>query len=427
MSKRYARKKEPNVKPVKKIELSEKHFHIRLIAVILLIALAAGAFVYGIYSYFNVDAGWTEITAESSSDINCGDDFVFLYNLGAGKNSAKSDLNEATEIYTNAVVKAYRLFNTNEGFDNVKNIYYINNHPNEIIQIDSMLYNAFAMLNAYDNRYIFLAPLFEQYENMYYCTEDSETAGYDPVQNEDIRKYFDGILAFANSNNDIDIELLGENKIRLKVSEAYLSYARESVTDRFIDFYWMKNAFIVDYIGDLLEDDGLTYGSISSYDGFVRNLDDSGESYTFNIFDRVGNIVYGAASFKYSHRNSIVYLRDFAMNRRDVSHYYEFLSGELRNPYISMSDGLCRASIENLTAYGETEGCAEILLKMESLYIADEFDENTLLKMADDNINFIYCIDSNVCYTEEAAVITDLFEGENGQVKYTAEYKKKMY
>ena len=422
---RYAKKKEPNLKPVKKIELSENHFHIRLIAVILLIALAAGAFVYGIYSYFHVDKGWTSITAESSSDINCSDDFVFLYNLGGGKNSAADDLNQITEIYTDATVNAYRQFNTNEDFDGVKNIHYINNHPNEIIQVDSVLYNAFSTLNEYGNRYIFLAPLFEQYENMYYCTDDGETKGYDPIQNDDIRKYFDEILAYANSSNDISIELLGENKIRLNVSEGYISYAKENQTDRFVDFYWMKNAFIVDYIADLLKDKGLTYGSISSYDGFVRNLDDSGESYTFNIYDRVDNRVYGAASFGYCHRNSIVYFRDFAMSSRDASHYYEFSNGELRNPYISMYDGLCRASIENLTAYSETESCAEVMLKTEFLYVADDFDESALLTVADDNINFIYCIDSNVCYTEKNARLTGLFESENGQIKYGTKYKTK--
>lgn len=422
---RYVRKKEPNVKPVKKIELSEKHFHIRLIVVILLIALAAGAFVYGIYSYFHVDEGWVKITAESSADINCSEDFVFLYNLGAGKNSAAADLSEITEIYTQATVKAYRLFNVDSGFDDVKNIYYINNHPNEIIQVDSVLYKAFKMLNEYENRYIFLAPLFEQYENMYYCTEDEQTKGYDPKQNDDIRKYFDEVLAYADSAEDISIELLGDGKIRLNVSEAYLSYAEENQIDRLVDFYWMKNAFITDYIADSLKGKGLTYGSISSYDGFVRNLDDSGEGYTFNIYDRVGNMVYGAAALEYTGEKSIVYLRDFAMNSKDASHYYEFSDGELRNPYISMDDGLCKASIENLTAYSQTESCAEILLTVSPLYIADEFDENSLLEEAQRDIDFIYCIDGSVCYTEENAKITGLFESENGQVKYTSKYKSK--
>lgn len=422
---RHAKKNEPNVKPVKRIELSEKNFYIRLIAVILLVALAAGAFVYGIYSYFHVDEGWTKITAETSSDINCSEDFVFLYNLGAGKNSAASDLSEVTEIYTEAAVKAYRLFSVDEDFDNVKNIHYINNHPNEVIQVDDVLYNAFSLLNEYENRYVFLGPIFEQYENMYYCTEDSQTYGYDPVQNEDIRKYFDEVLVYANSSDDINIELLGDNKIRLNVSEAYLEYAKENQADRLIDFYWMKNAFITDYIADSLKNKGLTYGSISSYDGFVINLDDSGESYTFNIYDRVGNMVYGAAALEYNHRSSIVYLRDFAMNVRDDSHYYEFSDGELRNPYISMTDGLCRAAIENLTAYSDTQGCGEIMLRIVSLYVADEFDESALLEMAGRDVNFIYCSDSYVCYTEENAKITGLLESENGLVKYTAKYKSK--
>ena len=101
------------------------------------------------------------------------------------------------------------------------------------------------------------------------------------------------------------------------------------------------------------------------------------------------------------------------MGERDVSHYYEFSDGELRNPYISMTDGLCRASIENLTAYSSEESCVEILLKIESLYVADEFDESLLLSMTGNGINFIYCIDSSVCYTEANAKITGLFESEN--------------
>lgn len=417
---RYARKKEPNVKPVKKIELSEKHFHLRLVAVILLIALAAGAFVYGIYSYFHVDEGWTKITAESSSDINCSEDFVFLYNLGAGENSAASDSRQATDIFTDTTVKAYKLFNVDEGFDNIKNLYYINNHPNEEIKVDECLYKAFSILQDYDNRYIFLAPLFQQYENMYYCSSDIETYGYDPVQNEDIRKYFDEVLQYVRNSDDVSIELLGDNTIRLTVSEDYLNYAKENQLDRFIDFYWMKNAFIIDYIADALENEGLTCGVVSSFDGFVRNLDNSGESYTFNIYDRTDNKVYGAAALEYTHKKSIVYMRDYAMNVKDAGRYYEFSDGELRNPYISMKDGLCKASIENLTAYAENEGCAEVLLKIAPLYIEDEFEEEKLLNMSGQDINFIYCIDRVIYYTEDNAKLTNLFESENGQIKYTA-------
>ena len=106
---------------------------------------------------------------------------------------------------------------------------------------------------------------------------------------------FDDISAFAQDKHAVQIELLGENRIKLFVSEEYLAYASEEGISDFIDFYWMANAFIVDYIADTMRANGFVRGSVSSYDGFVRNLDDlSGSEYAFNIFNRVGNTVHQA-------------------------------------------------------------------------------------------------------------------------------------
>lgn len=70
----------------------------------------------------------------------------------------------------------------------------------------------------------------------------------------------------------------------------------------------MANAFIVDYIADTMRANGFVRGSVSSYDGFVRNLDDlSGSEYAFNIFNRVGNTVHQAGVMRYDHAMSIVF------------------------------------------------------------------------------------------------------------------------
>ena len=73
-------RKHPPVKPVTKVELSEKHVKWRLTIVIALIALACVAFAYAVISYFNGDKGWRRIEASASSEINCSEDFVFQYN-----------------------------------------------------------------------------------------------------------------------------------------------------------------------------------------------------------------------------------------------------------------------------------------------------------------------------------------------------------
>lgn len=60
--------------------------------------------------------------------------------------------------------------------------------------------------------------------------------------------------------------------MRLEVSEEYQNWMAENGYETYLDFYWMKNAFIVDYLADLMIENGYIRGAISSYDGFNRNL-----------------------------------------------------------------------------------------------------------------------------------------------------------
>ncbi len=45
-------------------------------------------------------------------------------------------------IYTDAAVKGYRLFNIDESFDDVTNLYDINQHPNEVMTVDPVWIHA---------------------------------------------------------------------------------------------------------------------------------------------------------------------------------------------------------------------------------------------------------------------------------------------
>ena len=78
---------------------------------------------------------------------------------------------------------------------------------------------------------------------------------------------------------------------------------------------------------------------ISSYDGFYRNLDERDVSYSFHIFDRVGQDIYPAAVMEYNGPESLVYLRNYPISTQDQAHYYEMKSGEIRTAYIDGADG----------------------------------------------------------------------------------------
>ncbi|MGN0167373.1 MAG: hypothetical protein ACI4AB_04995 [Acetatifactor sp.] len=392
----------PHPKPVERVVLSEQKTRLRFALLILLILVAVGAFVYGIMQWLGKEDGWTTIEVNSAAEVNCGSEFIFQYYLGASGLSAAAENKLVSESYTDACVNAYQLFNSKE-IGAIHNVGYINSHPNEEIEVDDALYRAFEICATYRNRNLYLGPAYELYDSLFYCEDDWETVSFDPMQNEELKQFFTEVASYAVSPDKVDVQLLGNNRIMLYVSEDYLKYAEEEYISCFVDFYWMKNAFIADYIADRMIANGYTKGSISSYDGFVRNFDSSDEiSYSFNLYDRLENYVYQAGCMEYTGQMSIVYLRNYPMNSLDFQHYYELGDGSIRTPYLDTEDGVCKSALNNLVCYSKTAGCAEILMEMIPVYIADEFEEKLLPDTEDDNVYSIYFEGNELRFNEEA-------------------------
>jgi hypothetical protein len=59
--KRYARDKTPYIKPVERIELSEKNIKLRVILMIVFLLLGAGAIAFGVRSCIAAEKGWQKI------------------------------------------------------------------------------------------------------------------------------------------------------------------------------------------------------------------------------------------------------------------------------------------------------------------------------------------------------------------------------
>lgn len=403
----------PHPKPVERIELSEKHIKLRIALVILFAVIGIGAIAYALLTRLNAESGWVTIEADASSSANCAGEFVFRYFLGAGEVSPTAEQKAVTALYSEAAEKACQLFDAERVFGVVHNLYYINQHPNEEIEVDEVLYRAFEICKTTDSRALYLAPLYGQYNSLFFCNEDYEAESFDPYRNPDLKAEFQQYLAYAQNPEAVNLELLGDNRVMLKVSGEFMSYFAENWGGSYIDFGWMKNAFIIDYFADVMKANGYTMGSFSSYDGFVRNLDESGLIYAFNLYDRVDKTVYQAAVMEYSQPISIVYLRDYPANSPDAGRFYEYENGEIRVPYVDSGDGLCKSAEDSLVSYSTERGCADILMKIMPAYIADEFNPEGLWSLAGDGVYSIYS-DGGMIYCNDAELtLTDLYEDVN--------------
>ena len=394
-----------SVDDITNIEVDTKHLTLRVVLFSVFLVLGIGAIIYGLTGLFSDEGGWQIIEAEPYASADCSDEFTLQYELGAGDISPKTEYNQLSALYGEAAAKMYQLFHENQLFDGICNVAYLNEHPNETAEVDSVLYDAFEMLDKAGSRQLFAAPYWEYYNVLFSCGEDWEIESYDPTLNEELAQLFAETSGYINDPKAVSLELCGNNKVCLRVSEEYLRFAEENDIYCFISFHFMKNAFIIDYIADKLIQSGYTHGTISSFDGFYRDLDDRGTFYSLNLFDRNGNAVVCAATLDYSKRLNIVSLRAFPVSEEDSSRYYVTEKGEIRFPYIDTVRGICLAANDGLVCYSDDAGCAELLLQAIPVYIAESFQPELL------TCEFIYCKEGVIYYSEETVELSDVFKG----------------
>ncbi len=416
-----ARNERPTgLKPIRQIEVSEKNVKQRWILLIVFVAIAIGAFSYALSELLTTDPGWIEVEAKSS-DISCGEDFIFSYYIGAGEHSPAAEKKQITALYGETAVRAYRLFNRDRHFDGVVNVYDLNSNPNTEMQVDPALYNAFSVLTEHESRHLYLGALCVEYETLFFGAESLPAAkDDDPYVNDEIAAYFEELAQFAADPASVELELLGDNRVCLRVSEEYLAFAEENGITDFIDFFRMKNAFVIDLIADSMIEKGFTHGCISSYDGYVRNLDNSGTMYSINLFDLQGDYVYNTARMDYQKPLSIITLRAYPLGEKDSLYFYTAPDGSIITPYPDIEDGLYKTATDSLISYSETQSCAEILLAVMPNFIRADWDGNAQNALTDDGIWSVWFEGSTLFYNESEASINELYSDE--KVQYRKEY-----
>lgn len=410
MRKNTRKSQESLLPPVKKIELDDKHRKVKLIVIVLLLALGVTLIAVSVSRMLSTEPGWVTIEADAAVDESCGGEFVFLYLLGEGEQAANFEQMAITQLYTDATRQAFQIFHESRLFDGVHNVAYLNQHPNEVVEIPAALYDAFVMFEDYQNRSLYLAPIYAEYSAMFKCETDDTAGQYDPDRSDEQKTYVDELLKFTKDEKAVSLELLGNNQVKLSVSEEYLQYAKTREQAAFIDFYWMKNAFIADYLAQALTEAGHTNGTLSSFDGFSRNLDTSERSYQLNLYDRVGRDVYQAGSMRYANVKSLVSLHNYPIGTMESLFSYQWKDGGYTSCHIDAADGRSKSSVNDLTGYSRSLSCSQVLMELYPVFVADALDEAALQALPQKGVETAYCSNS-VIYTSDAAVtVTQIYD-----------------
>ncbi len=409
------------------LTISDKHLKWRILAALLCLAIAAAAFAYGIAKWTAGEKGW-QVIAPTADAAAAAADFVLTYDLGRDGNGTRAERREIQEIYSRACQEAEEIFGAGDGTVSgvaagdgsvyAGGLAALNGLPNRQVKLHPALYGAFSLLEQYGNRTAYLGPAARLYQGLFTCTADWQLADFDPEQNPALKDLFARIASYANDPGSVSVELLGDNLAILRLSDEYQTFLEEEGLGGALDLGWMKNAFVADYLAEALTQAGHTHGSISSYDGYIRNLDaaaqsdatapsvtpeddiaepsvalvedtvvpsvtlgddatapsvtdgtkDTSDTYRLNIFDWVDNRAVSISMLTYAPPMTFVCYRNFPVSEMDKNRVYVTESGERKTWYLSCEDGLPRAGAESLVAYARERTCAELLMQTAPFY-----------------------------------------------------------
>lgn len=391
-----ARDNRPYVRPVTRIELPDGNFKARWIAIAVLAAIAITALGTGLHSLLNIEPGWHTVEV-ASKELNCSGDFTLQYDFSGAGGGAAAQLRQLNEVYRQAAEDAYRIFNAGGEGD----LSEISAHPNEAVAVDPALYRALAQVPAELTPHLFLAPAAAEYSRLFLSQNDTEAALNDPARNSETAAWLGELTALLNDRTQISLELLEGSRVRLNLGDGYQAFAREYGIETFLDFGWMKNAFIADFLAQALTEQGFTNGYLASFDGFTRNLDCRGGDYALNIYARRGNDITLPARLHYDRPMALVFLRDYPMTDRDRWHYYAYETGELVTAFLDPRDAMSRCALPELVGYSEEAGCAEILMTLLPVFVAGEFNPAPLER--DGRVSAAWWEDDSLRHTDPAA------------------------
>lgn len=384
----------------RKFEISEKNIRLRWILVCALLVIAVAAIIWGIFGS-RQKPGWYTVES-TSTGLHCGHDFLLNYEYGAGDKKPHVEKKELSKLYTALTEEAFQLFYSEAGESQLGNLYHINAHPNEEVTVDPALYAALQLMERQNSRLHYLGPVYTVYDQLFLNTEEVFAAEFDPGQNEEIRQDVLKMAQFAADPGAIQLEMRQDNRVLLHVSQEYMTFLKEYGKENcYIDFGWLRNAFIIDYLAEKLAENGFTNCNITSVDGFARNLDQRGSGYQLSLFNRRDEKTELAATMGYSKATSVVYLRTY-----DSSRVYPFPDGRVVTYFIDIADGQSKTALPNLLSYSETAGCAETALQIAPYFITQNFSAEHVNDLADQGIYSIWFEDKTLRYNQPGLQLT---------------------
>ena len=254
-------------------ERSNFNIIIRLILFVVLIAAGAAAFSIAFMQLTKQKTGISIIDEYPSEDAKrYGLDFELYYDL-QGSNTEIKELKKAlSELYSTRLTYLYKLTDPENEYENMKNIATINNNAGTAVSVDETLYNmlksAYSITES-DEAYNVFAGAFYKYFTQIVYSDDPLSD--DPLVCKENRALISSVL---ETEKTFAPELVFDDTSKTITLMIPDGYKTNEYTEgmQVLDLNYLRNAFIVNDLKEVLNEKGYGNGFILTRDGITAAL-----------------------------------------------------------------------------------------------------------------------------------------------------------
>lgn len=315
----------------------KKNLIIRLILFILVL-VCFGVFIAIAVSSFRAKEGLKEIKADYSTAVGNPDDYKLYYYLEKNDKFTIAQMEkEVATIYSNAVDEIFPLLDSTNEYENIKNIYYLNMHINEVIEINPILYGILNDMYLKKSDFLYLGTVYQLWNNLIYSNNTEYIKQNDPFYNKEQEKTLN---EFINTYKDnIFLEFYDNNQIKINVNSNFVTASGFEVTS-YIDLGIFKTAYIMQYIKNKFISSGLTNGILVNDLGFSVDFGSEIKD-KFNINVLYNNLNKPTSILNLDVKSNYSYINIYNFNALN-NHSYEIETSDgtlNRNLFINPNTG----------------------------------------------------------------------------------------
>lgn len=320
--------------------LSTKHFKLRMVAFILVLIVAVGAFGYGFSNMGKMEPGYYEITESADKEALLYGNGITLTYLFTGESDAiKEEKNRVEAAYSAALNRAYKLLDADNHYEGYQNIAVLNENVGQDVEVSDELYAI--LKDAYEKTlerqgYNMFAGAFYAHWNEILILE--EPAEFDPLLQDEEAGRLSALAEKMNTQDNFALAFSedGTNRVRLEVSQDYIDFCRENEEKEvYIDLNLLHDAYLMEIVVSALENAGYSDGFMTTDSGLTVSLSGlKGGEYSF--YSLKGNAVSSMLMIAAEQGSVFSEFRNFAFSADEDCFYTLAKDGELyyRSPYV---------------------------------------------------------------------------------------------